>query len=219
MSRFDSSPTGHDAGNTPPAGARISLPGPEAMTSEQREVFDAVINGPRKAFVGPLRAVIHSPELADHWQRLGEYLRYRSVIPRKLNELAIIVTARRWNSELEWVVHAQAARKAGLDEQIIDAILGGSAPAFEDPAEAEIYAFARELQLNGQVSEAIYDAVRKRWDERGVVELTAVIGYYTMVSMTLNAHRIPLPDGLSAELYPDGEPEEELSVIPEAGMP
>ncbi|WEX08720.1 carboxymuconolactone decarboxylase family protein [Chelativorans sp. AA-79] len=185
--------------------ARITLPGPESLSPEQRAVFDAVVRGPRGVVVGPLRAAIHSPELADRWQQLGEFLRYRTSLPARLNELAILVTARRWNSELEWSVHVEAARKAGLKEEAIEAIRQGRPPRFADDDESEIYAFARELQLHGQVSEETYRAVSKRWRERGVVELTAVIGYYTMVSMTLNAHRIPLPDGMPPTLSSAGD--------------
>ena len=188
------------------AEARISLPDPDSMTAEQRAVYDTVVGGPRGAVIGPLRAALHSPELADRWQRLGEILRYRLTLPKRLGELAILVTARRWNAELEWVVHAEAALAAGLAPKVIEAIRAGDPPAFSDPDEAEVYAFARELQLSGRVGDPVYDAVRTRWGERGVVELTALTGYYTMVAMTLNAHRIPLPDGMAAALYPDGEP-------------
>jgi 4-carboxymuconolactone decarboxylase len=189
-------------------GARIHLPEPDAMSPEQRLVFDAVVSGPRGRFVGPLRAAIHSPELADRWQRLGEFLRYRTILPPKLSELAILVTARRWNSELEWGIHARAARAAGLSETVIAALRVGAAPDFDDPAEAEVYAFARELQMTGQVPDDVYAAVLARWQARGAVELAGVIGYYTMVSMTLNVHRIPLPPDVTPEMIgPEGMPE------------
>ena len=93
-------------------GTRIAFPTPETMSPEQRRVYDTVVSGPRGVVVGPLRAALHSPELADCWQQLGAFLRYRTCLPPRLNELAILVTARRWNSELEWVVHAEAALKA-----------------------------------------------------------------------------------------------------------
>ncbi|MEQ9331798.1 carboxymuconolactone decarboxylase family protein [Thalassobaculum sp.] len=188
------------------AEARIPLPDPDSMTPEQRAVYDTVVSGPRGAVIGPLRAALHSPELADRWQRLGEILRYRLTLPKRLGELAILVTARRWNAELEWVVHAEAALAAGLAPAVVEAILDGRPPRFSDPDEAEVYVFVRELQLSGRVGDPAYEAVRSRWGERGVVELTALTGYYTMVAMTLNAHRIPLPDGLAAAIHPDGEP-------------
>jgi len=196
--------------------ARIPLPSPAEMSPEQRRVHDEVVAGPRGKMVGPLRAVIHSPELAERWSRLGEFLRYGTCLPKRLNELAIVVTGRRWSSQVEWFVHARVAAEAGIPQHAIDAIQRGEAPAFEDPEEALIYEFTRALQLDGQVPPATYDAVRVRWGERGVVELTAVIGYYTMVSMTLNVHEIPLPDGVAPVLTP---PENGLASLPPAQQP
>lgn len=195
---------------------RIPFPTPESMSDAQRAVFDAVVSGPRGTVVGPLRAALHSPELADRWSKLGEFIRYKTMLPAKLNELAILVTARRWNSELEWVVHSEAARAAGLEEELIQDLLHGRPPHIADGDTAAIYEFARQIQLNGQVDDAAYEAVRSRWQERGVVELTAVIGYYTMVSMTLNAHRIPLPDGMQPDLHAEDEMSTTLTAIPMA---
>lgn len=180
--------------------ARIPLPSPDEMSPEQRRVHDAVLAGPRGAVIGPLRAVIHSPELAARWSSLGEILRFDTVLPKRLNELAIIVTGRRWGSQIEWWVHARAAAGAGLPADVIEAIRTGQPPLLEDEQDAEIYEFARALQETGRVPLPLYRAVERRWGARGVVELTAVIGYYTMVSMTLNAHEIPLPDGVDEPL-------------------
>ena len=94
---------------------RIPLPGPQDMNAAQRAVFDKIVSGPRRTLVGPLRAALHNPSLADRWQALGQVLRYETCLPTVLNELAILVTARHWNSELEWTIHAGEARTAGLD--------------------------------------------------------------------------------------------------------
>ena len=190
--------------------ARIPLPGPDELSPEQRRVYDSVLAGPRGQVIGPLRAVIHSPDLAARWSALGEFLRYGTCLPKRLNELAIVVTGRRWSSQVEWWVHARAAAEAGIPQGALDAIHRGEAPVFDEPDDALVYDFARELQMSGQVPPALYDAVRDRWGARGVVELTAVIGYYTMVSMTLNAHEIPLPDGVSPVL---SAPESGLSPL------
>ena len=198
--------------------ARIPLPAPETMTPDQRVVFDAVVSGPRGALIGPLRAALHNPELADRWQQFGEILRYRTSLPARLSELAILVTARRWNSELEWAVHSDAARKADLPASVIDAINFGHVPLFDDMRDAEVYTFTRELHHFGQVSSPTYTAILKRWHERGVVELTAIIGYYTMVSMTLNAHHIPLPPGMKPCLRHGADNAQNgLTDIPAAG--
>jgi 4-carboxymuconolactone decarboxylase len=183
-------------GNGAGRDGRISLPDREQMSREQQKVYDDVVKGPRGMMVGPLRAVIHSPELADRWQRLGEFVRYRTVLPEDLKELAIIVSARRWNSEVEWGVHARVAKEAGVAEHVIDAIRDGNEPRLDANA-AEIYEYTRQLQTFGEVEDETYRAVRRRWGEQGIVELTAIIGYYTMVAMMLNAHRVPLPDGMT----------------------
>ena len=174
--------------------ARLPLPSVDEMTSEQREVHDEIVSGVRGRLVGPLRAVIHSPDLARRWSRLGEYLRFSTCLPKKLNELAIIVTGRRCNSQLEFLIHAEAAEAAGLNPSCIEAIRLGEEPTFADDAEAEVYEFARLLQeTEAGPYGPVHAAVMARWGARGVVELTGVIGYYTMVSMMLNAHEIPIP--------------------------
>ena len=174
--------------------ARIPLPGREEMDAAQLAVHDAVVGGKRGAMVGPLRAAIHSPELAQRWSALGEILRFDTTLPKRLTELAILVTGRRWTSQIEFLIHGRAAAAAGVSTAAIEAIRVGQAPVLPVD-EAEVYEFARQLQQTGRVALPDYAAVRERWGVRGVVELAAVIGYYTMVSMTLNVHEIPLPEG------------------------
>ncbi len=181
---------------------RIRFPSVDEMNAEQRDVHDEIVTGVRGQLIGPLRAVIHSPDLARRWSRLGEYLRFSTILPKKLNELAIIVTGRRWNSQLEFHIHSLAAKAAGLDPACIEAIRLAQPPAFADEAEFEVYEYARQLHQTGNVEPSLHAAVTARFGERGVVELTGVIGYYTMVSMTLNAHDIPLPDGAKPPLAP-----------------
>lgn len=174
------------------------------MTPEQQKVFEQVVSGPRGRLVGPLRAALHNPALADRWQKFGQVLRYETSLPRHLSELAIIVVARHWSSLLEWAVHAVEAREAGLEDSVIEAVQRRQPPAFVPGAEAEIYEFSRQLLASGQVDQEGYDAVRNRWGVVGVVELTALVGYYSMVAMTLNAHAIPLPDGENSDFEPSG---------------
>ena len=179
---------------------RIPLPGPDEMTPAQKAVYDKIVSGPRGTLVGPLRAALHNPSLADAWQALGQVLRYETSLPRDLNELAILVTARHWNSELEWTIHADAARTAGLDAAVMEALRTCRVPDFTRAEESEIYEFSRELLEYGKTGDAAYAAVLARWGAIGAVELTALVGYYSMVAMTLENHRIPLPDHIPAEL-------------------
>ncbi|MDF7775588.1 carboxymuconolactone decarboxylase family protein [Sphingomonas sp. AOB5] len=173
---------------------RVPLLRTDEMSPEQRRIHDSVIAGPRGRMIGPLLAAIHSPELAALWSRFGEHLRFNTQLPKTLNELAILVCGRRWSSQVEWYVHAQAATDAGLDPQVITAIRLCEPPVFHDEAELEVYEYTRCLQQQGQVSDRLHAAIKARWGVRGAVELTAVIGYYTLVAITLNAHRIPVPD-------------------------
>jgi len=177
--------------------ARIPLVEPDSLTDEQRQVYDRILSGPRQAIVGPLRAVLHNPELAEHWQRLGALVRYGTTLPARLKEIAILVTARRWNANLEWQVHETAARAAGVPDVVIDAIGRASPPPFADGADREVYEFVRTLHETGQVPESVYSEVHERHGTVGVVELTALVGYYTMVAMTLNVHEIELPAGVT----------------------
>jgi len=180
---------------------RIAFPAPEDMNPAQRQVYEQIVSGPRGTLVGPLRAALLNPTLADRWQRLGQVLRFETSLPTALNELAILVTARRWNSDLEWAIHVRDAGRAGLEPAYAEAIRDCRAPDFGDDAPArEVYEFARQIVQNGQVDDAAYADIVARWDEVGAVELTAVVGYYSMVAMTLNAHRIPLPDGVTDTL-------------------
>lgn len=193
---------------------RIPLPGPEDMNPPQMAVYEKIVSGPRGTLVGPLRAALHNPSLADRWQALGQVLRYETCLPRDLNELAILVSARHWNSELEWTIHAGAARDAGLDESTVEAIRLCQMPQFAQEQQREVYEFSRELVENGKVSDATYAALLERWGALGAVELTALVGYYSMVAMTLNAHGIPLPDHIPAELNSDAETRTTLPASP-----
>ena len=184
---------------------RIPLVTPDQpMTAEQRCVYDAVASGPRGIVQGPLLAALHRPELADKWQQLGELLRYRTSLPPQLAEIAILVTSQRSRCQLEWHLHEGFAEKAGVPCAVIEDIHAGRRPASAEPQMLAIHDYAAELQEQRTVSEATYQRVLDGWGVVGVVELTALIGYYTMVAMTLNAHEFPLPAGVKPPFEPAG---------------
>src|SRR4051812_42435728 len=108
---------------------RISFPTPETMDADQRRVHDKVVAGRRGRIVGPLRAALHSPELADRWQALGEFLRYSTSLTPRLSELAILVTGRACQSPFEWYAHCAEALKAGIEQGVIDDLLAQRQPA------------------------------------------------------------------------------------------
>ena len=177
---------------------RISLPSPETMDIDQRRVYDQVVSGPRGKVVGPLRAALHNAELAERWQALGALLRYRTSLSPRLSELAILVTGRACNSPFEWHAHRVEAEKAGVETAVIEALLAQQIPQALSAQDEAVVRYARELNQFNSVSDATYAAALAQLGEKGVVELTAIVGYYTMVAMTLNAHEIPLPDGVEA---------------------
>ena len=174
--------------------SRIEMADPALFSAAQRDVYDKIVSGKRGKVVGPLRVALHSPELADRWQSFGEFVRFQTDLPTAITELAIITTGRFWNSQVEWVIHSRLALEAGLDVAIIEDIRQAKAPRFESELDALVYDFTREILERGQVSDGIYESLHGAIGTTPLVELTAVIGYYSMVAMTLNVHRVPVPD-------------------------
>jgi 4-carboxymuconolactone decarboxylase len=174
----------------------------DAMTPAQREVADAISSGPRGGLRGPFQAWLRSPELAQRLQKVGEYLRFSSSVPRRLNELAILMTARAWDAQFEWYAHHRLAMEAGLDPAVAADIAEGRRPTSMQPDEAIVHDFCAELRATRTVSDATLRAAVDLLGEQGVIDLIAVNGYYDVVSMTLNVAEVPLPDGLAPPLKP-----------------
>ena len=180
--------------------ARIHPPSEGQLDDMQRQVFDAIKAGPRGEVVGPLGVWLWRPELADRAQRLGEYARYKTCLPPRLSELAILVVARFWGSEFEWCVHKKIALEAGLDSQAVEAIRVGGVPALEDPDQAIVYEFCRTLLDQRGVDDALYSRTLETLGEAAVIDLVGILGYYCLISLTINAFKVPLPDGAEPEL-------------------
>ena len=139
---------------------RIPLPTPDVMTPEQRKVYDSIVKGPRGTLVGPLRAALHNPELADKWQQLGELLRYRTSLPPEISEIADPGHGAALElSQVEWHMHAIAAAKAGIAADVIEDIKQQRRPAKADAKALAVYDYALELTANGHVTQSTYDAV------------------------------------------------------------
>ena len=172
------------------------------MTAPQKKMFENLISGERRGASGPFNVLLRSPEMGDLAQQFGASMRYHSSIPPKLNELAIIITARHWTSQYEWYAHRRAAQNAGLSQSIIDAVAAGTRPASMAADEQAVYDFVSELLATKQVSDATFKAAKDKFGERGVVDLIGVSGYYQLVSMLLNVDRYPLPEGTKPELKP-----------------
>ena len=174
----------------------------QTMTPEQKKMFENLIGGERRGAAGPFNVLLRSPEMGDLAQQFGASMRFHSSMPRKLNEFAIIITARHWTSHYEWYAHRRAARDAGLNEAIITAVAAGKRPGGMDADEEVVYNFCAELLTTKAVSDKTFQATKDKFGERGIVDLIGVMGYYQLVSMLLNTDRYPLPEGVTAELKP-----------------
>ena len=184
------------------AGSAIALTGErmpqiplEKMTPAQRVVADAIMSGPRGGMRGPFNTWLRSPELADRLQKVGEYVRFNTSLDKRLNEMAICMTAQHWGSQYEWFAHAPLALKAGLDPSVLKAIGEGRKPDNMKEDEAVVWEFTTQLRRDHNVDDAIYARALETFGEKGIVDLIAVNGYYDVVSMTLNVARVAPPDG------------------------
>jgi 4-carboxymuconolactone decarboxylase len=174
---------------------RIPLISEANMTEEQRRVHDAMLSGPRRSPpVGPLAAAMHRPDLAEKWSELGMVLRFNSSFPPRLREFVILVVGRHFSCQFEWFSHEGEARKAGLSEQSIETLRQGG-NKFVAADEQAIHDYATELLQRHHASDSSYQRILADYGTAGIVELTALIGYYCMVALTLNAHEIGVPEG------------------------
>jgi 4-carboxymuconolactone decarboxylase len=172
----------------------------EDWTDAQRAAAQEIINGPRGALYGPFVPLLRSPELMGHAQRVGEYLRYRSAIGVRLSELAILVTAREWDQQVEWAIHAPIAQQVGVPPDVIAAIARRERPAAMLVDEAVVYDFCVELHRHKRVSDRVYDDALALFGEQGVVDLMGVNGYYTFLAMVMNTARTEAPPSSAAPL-------------------
>lgn len=169
------------------------------LPDEGKAVYDAIAES-RGSVAGPFGVWLHSPEFADRAQRVGELVRYNTQLEKRLSELAILVTARAWDCQLEWTLHEPFAAEAGLTPELIEAIRLGQYPEFERDDEQTIYDYVAELVYNRFVQERTFATARDLLGDRGLVELTGLVGYYSMTAMTLNAFQVPLPKGTKPTL-------------------
>jgi len=185
----------------------------DQLTPEQQALTTAIKSGPRAKLAssgaskpgplgGPFNVWLRSPGIGNLVQQLGEEIRFRSSIAGKLNELAILVTARHWTSQYEWFAHHKLALEGGLDPKIAEDIAQGKRPTGMDADETLVYEFSIALHETQGVSDALYAKAVARFGERGVVDIITVNGFYSLVSMCLNVDGTPLPEGTPLPLPP-----------------
>lgn len=166
----------------------------EQLEAEQQSVFDDIRSGPRGTVPHIFHLYLNSPELASRVQQLGAFCRYRTGLPPHLSELAILLVAKHWEAEYEWAIHAVEARKAGLDGQVIDAILTGTRPPFDDAESELIYDFSTEFFRRNEVPDELFARAIERFGGKTTVELAAILGYYSMLAIAIRIFRLA-PEG------------------------
>jgi 4-carboxymuconolactone decarboxylase len=180
-------PQGYAAG----AAERLPMPPLDALDAAQKAAAQALIDGPRKGVYGPFLPLLRSPVLLERVAKLGEYLRFDSVLDPRVRELATCVAARHVSNQFEWVMHAPLAVKAGVSPEAIEALRQGARPQPLAADEQEAVDFAQELLVTHGVSDRTYGSALVRWGERGVIELTMLVGYFAMISWLMNVARTP----------------------------
>jgi 4-carboxymuconolactone decarboxylase len=174
------------------------------MNPAQKRVHDQIIAGKRGRFGGPFQLLIRAPEICEHASKLGEHLRWGTSLPDRLSELAIIVTARFWRAQYEWYAHAPLAEwyahaplaeKAGVPAAAIEMIRTSGTPVFTEKDEALVYRVCNEIYRTQRLSDASFAEAVKALGEQGLVEIIAIIGYYTLIGNTLNVFQVGLPEG------------------------
>ena len=163
----------------------------ELLDAEQRAAAEELIAGPRKAVLGPFIALLRSPELLARVQRVGEYLLFRSALSPRVTEFATLIVARYWTQQFEWCAHVPKALAAGTQRETIASLRAGMRPDGMDEDETYVHDFASELLHNRGVSDMTYRRACGRFGERGVVDLTGLIGYFALVNMVLNVAHTP----------------------------
>ena len=176
----------------------------DKMTDAQKKAAEELISGPRGSLVGPFIPLLRSPEFLSRLQKAGAYLRYDTKLGSNISEFIILLTARHWTQQFEWDSHEAIAKQAGIKPEIITAISEGRRPAGMSADEEIVHDFCTELLQHQSVSDATYARAVNRFSEKGVIDITGLCGYYSLLGMIMNVSRTPLPPGKTPPLalYP-----------------
>jgi 4-carboxymuconolactone decarboxylase len=175
---------------------------PENMTEAQRKAAAELAAGPRGEVRGPFNILLRSPELMSPLQKVGEYLRFRCQLDRRIAEMATLIAARHWTQVYEWNAHHPLALKAGLKPEIAQAIAEGRRPTGMAQDEEVVYDVLSEALQNKSVSDVTYERGLKLFGEQNLVDLLAIAGYYALLAMLLNVGRAQLPEGREPGMRP-----------------
>ncbi|MFL6798426.1 MAG: carboxymuconolactone decarboxylase family protein [Xanthobacteraceae bacterium] len=177
---------------------RVAILSENELTAEQRNLLNSIRSGPRGGSTnirGPFAVFLHAPAFGELAQRLGGHCRYKTAVPPRLSEFAILATARLWRAQYEWYAHVPQAQDAGVKAQTIRDLHSGRRPKSAPKDERAIYDFVQELYATRRVSDKTFKGVRDILGEAGTVELVGILGYYALISMILNVFRMSPPEG------------------------
>lgn len=165
----------------------------DELSADQKAVFDSIAST-RGVVPTPFHILVESPQLASLTQALGAFCRYRTGLSPLLSELAVLITAAHWGAAYEFAVHAPEALKAGVPQDVIDALRAGQSPSFADDDSRLIHAFATVFYATRDVPDSLFAEAIARFGRRQVVELAGVLGYYSGLAMLLRIFRVSAPD-------------------------
>lgn len=180
--------------------SRMPAQAQEDLTDAQKAAIAMFEKQRGRGIGGPFVPLLRSPRVFEIAIQMGYYLRYETGLPQTLTELAILITARRWSQNYEWYAHRQIAEKVGLETAKIEAIREGRRPTGMTEEEEAVYEYCTELHSTGQVSDVTYARTKELFGEQAIIDFTAICGHYSLLAMTMNAVRTPLPVGATKEL-------------------
>jgi 4-carboxymuconolactone decarboxylase len=174
----------------------------DKMTDAQKKAVEEFRAARNAEVSGPFVPLLRSPEVMNRARAMGDYLRFKSVLPPRLSEFAILIAAREWTQNYEWDAHHPLAVKAGLNPEIAKAVAEGRRPETMAEDEEIVYNLCTELHRNKGVSDVTYQRAVAKFGEQGVVDAVGIQGYYTLLAMVMNTARTPLPQGRTPALVP-----------------
>jgi 4-carboxymuconolactone decarboxylase len=177
---------------------RVPVPSEAELTSEQRALLDSIRSGPRGGGItirGPFAVFLQAPVFGELAQRLGGHCRFKTAVPPRLSEFAVLMTAKLWRAQYEWFAHVPQAERAGVKPATIRDLHQGRVPKSAPKDERAIYDFVQELYKTRRVSDATFKRVNAILGDAATVEFVGILGYYVLISMILNVFRMPVPEG------------------------
>jgi 4-carboxymuconolactone decarboxylase len=182
----------------PPAPPRVEVLAEDRLTAEQRALLESIRSGPRGGGItirGPFAVFLHAPSFGELAQQLGGHCRYKTGVPPRLSEFAVLATAKLWRAQYEWFAHVPQAERAGVKPETIRDLHRGRVPKSAPKDERAIYDFVEELYRTRRVSDRNFNRVKDILGEAATIEFVGILGYYVLISMILNVFRMPVPEG------------------------